>query len=108
MYTAYVQLNHFFFLQYSEQELNNGEQHGKRSLYTLFFPHYVCIIMFPLLSCALGALVKKILETKKDYETSTPSKFKVCTLWFQYRFPPLEGSVDPLFYVSLENSEKVT
>ncbi|TNN04490.1 hypothetical protein fugu_001519 [Takifugu bimaculatus] len=35
---------------YSEQELNNGEQHG--------------------------ALVKKILETKKDYETSTPSKLK--------------------------------
>lgn len=31
----------FLFLQYSEQELNSGEQHGKRSLYTLFFP--ICI-----------------------------------------------------------------
>lgn len=64
--------------------------------------------MFPLLSCALGALVKKILETKKDYETSTPSKFKVCPLQFQSRFPPLEGSVGPFFYVSHENAQKAT
>lgn len=49
-------------------------------LYILFFfSPYVCIVIFPLLSCAPGALVKKILETKKDYETSTPT-FKVSSL----------------------------
>lgn len=39
------------------------------------------IIIFPFLFCTLGALVKKILDTKKDYETSSSSKLKqVCAI----------------------------
>lgn len=46
----------------------------------LYSSHYyfLCFLSF---FFTLGALVKKILETKKDYETSTSSKLKqVCAL----------------------------